>query len=106
MTRHFGEDFAEGFATAHEGVPDNPADKEAMDLYNNELGRRIARENPDASDEEIADLVFQAVTEGEALVIDGGGELAFSDDVAVGATGSADDLPVGGRITPPEVKSN
>lgn len=103
MTRHFGEDFAAAFGTAHEGVPGNPADKEAMDLYNNELGRSIAVANPDASDEELADLVFQAINDGEAVVIDASGELAYSDQVAVGATGSADDPPATGtHDAPPE----
>lgn len=37
-----------------------------MDLYNNELGRRIATENPEASPEELARLVYEAVEDGEA----------------------------------------
>ena len=101
MTDRFGEGFGESFATAHEGVP-GPADKEAMDLFNNELGRRIATGNPGAPDEELADLVFDAVRSDEAVVIDGRGELAFCDRVAVGETGSADDPAANGRITPPD----
>jgi hypothetical protein len=73
-----------------------------MDLYNNELGRRIGRENRNASDEELAEFVYQAVTRGDAVVIDRHGDLAFSDQVAIGQTGSADDAPVNGTITPPE----
>lgn len=106
MTSRFGEEFAASFGTAHEGVPGNPAAKEAMDLYNNELGRRIASENPDASDEELADLVFEAVMDGEAVVIDAAGELAFSDQVEVGATGRATGEPAEARITPPKWDSN
>ena len=103
MTKNFGEKFAAAFGTAHEGVPGNPADKEAMDLFNNELGRRIATENPNASDEELADLIFKAINNGEAVVIDGGNNLAFSNKVAVGATGTADDPPRNGTLTaPPE----
>ena len=102
MTSRFGEGFAEAFGTAHEGVPGNPADREAMDLHNNALGRRIALENPGASDEELARLVFEAVNNGDAVVIDRSGELKFSDQVAVGHTGRADDLPVKGVVTPPE----
>ena len=109
MTKHFGEDFAAAFGTAHEGVPTNPITgqgnppgREAMDLFNNELGRRIAHENPDATDDELADLVFEAVQDGEAVVIDARGELAFSDRVAVGATGEAAGEPLPGRIVPPD----
>ncbi|WP_216216056.1 DUF6973 domain-containing protein [Amycolatopsis aidingensis] len=91
MTRQFGADWTEQYATAHEALPGNPADREAMDLYNNEVGRRIASENPDASPEELADLVAHAVREGNTVVIDGNGELAYSDDVVEGDTGRADD---------------
>jgi len=102
MTDRFGEDFAAAFATAHEGVPGNPANKEAMDLYNNALGRDIARDNPGASDEELAELVFEAVNNGDAVVIDASGDLAFSDQVAIGQTGDAPPGAIDGVIAPPE----
>lgn len=102
LTKNFGEDFAAAFASAHEGVPNNPADREAMDLYNNEVGRRIAAENPDASDEELAELVYDAVQNGETVVIDANGDLAYSDQVEVGQNGTADDPPAEGDETPPE----
>ena len=38
-------------------LPGNSADREAMDLYNNEVGRQIALAHPDASRQELADLV-------------------------------------------------
>ena len=101
MTRHFGEEFAAAMASAHEGAPGNPADREAMDVYNNEVGRRIAAENPEASDEELAQLIYEAVENGEMLVIDANGELAYSDEVEVGQTGTADDPPSQGGKTPP-----
>ena len=34
-------------APAHEALPGNTASREAMDLYNNEVGRNIARDNPE-----------------------------------------------------------
>lgn len=37
LVHDFRSDFARKFATAHEGLPGNPADREAMDLYNNEV---------------------------------------------------------------------
>ncbi len=57
MTQRFGEDWAEKFTTAHERLPDNYASSEAMDLHNNEVGRSIAASNPDATPEQLADLV-------------------------------------------------
>lgn len=96
MANEFGQDFATKFGTAHEGVPGNEADREAMDLYNNEVGRRIASEHPDASPEELADLVQQAVERGEMVVIDGNGELAWSNQVPVGQHGQPNDPPRGG----------
>lgn len=106
MTDRFGEEFANSFATAHEGVPGNPAAKEAMDLYNNEVGRRIARENAGASDEELAGLVAQAVRDGEMLVIGSDGNLAWSDQVEIGQTGNANPGVLPGQQTPPDYNSN
>lgn len=102
MTRQFGPEFAAAFATAHEGVPGNPADREAMDLYNNEIGRQIATCNPDATEEELQDLVMAAITNGDAVVIDGNGDLQFSDSVKVGETGEANDPAAPGLLTPPK----
>lgn len=105
LTKEFGVGFAESFATAHEGRPGNPDTREAMDLYNNELGRRIATQNPDASPQELAELVYQAVIDGDALVISGdaSGNLAYSDQIAIGETGSAERRsPREGVLIPPE----
>lgn len=102
MTSEYGVDFAAAFGTAHEGVAGNPSDREAMDLYNNEVGRKIASENPDASPQELADLVQQAIEDGEMLVIDGNGDLAWSDQVPVGATGDADGQPADGQRPTPD----
>ena len=44
MIGYFGEEFTRRFTTAHEATPDNPSAREAMDLHNNEVGRRIAAE--------------------------------------------------------------
>ncbi|SMO45749.1 DUF6973 domain-containing protein [Paracoccus laeviglucosivorans] len=107
MSDRFGEEFSAAMGTAHEGVPGNPAAKEAMDLYNNEVGRRIARENPDADDKQLADKVAEAVRNGEMLVIGSDGNLAWSDQVEYGKNGDANattTLP--GKQTPPEYKSS
>lgn len=102
MTKEYGAEWTEQFATAHEGLPGNPATREAMDLYNNEVGRRIATENPNASDEELANLVQQAVENGELLVINSQGDLAWSNDVPVGQHGLTSDETIDGKIATPD----
>jgi hypothetical protein len=106
MTQRYGEQWAKDYASAHEQIPGNGADREAMDLYNNELGRRIATEHPDASPKELADLVQRAVEDGDAIVIDANGDLAFSDQVEVGHTGTADDGPAAGQQPDPNGDSH
>lgn len=91
LTSEFGAEWTAQFATAHEARPGNPGNREAMDLYNNEVGRRIATEHPNASPAELADHVRAALRNGDLVVIDQGGRLAWSDTVAVGQHG----------ITPP-----
>ena len=101
MTKEFGAEWTQQFATAHEGLPGNPADREAMDLYNNEVGRQIALANPNASDEELATLVQQAVTDGKMVVLDPKGELQWSDRVPLWQHGLTDNTPgVGGQPRP------
>lgn len=80
-SRDIGNDWTTDFWTAHERVPTNDPAREAMDLYNNEVGRRIAEENPRASDQELADLVEQAVADGEMVVIDKDGRLVPSNSI-------------------------
>jgi hypothetical protein len=103
LTQEFGANWAEQFTTAHEALPGNPSVREAMDLYNNEVGRRIAVENPRASAEELANLIEAAINNGEMLVVDARGNLAWSDQVAEGQTGRADAAPaLPGRIAVPD----
>lgn len=102
MTKEYGKEWAEQFATAHEGLPGNPATREAMDLYNNEVGRQIAIDHSDASPEELADLVQQAVTDGRMLVVDAHGQLARSNDVPLGQHGLTDDTVLPGQLAKPD----
>lgn len=69
MTQQFGEDWTAAFTAAHEGRVDNYQSSESMDLYNNQVGRNIALANPDASPEQLADLVQQSVQNGDMVVI-------------------------------------
>lgn len=88
MTRKFGADWTREYATAHERMDGNPGPREAMDLYNNEVGRKIATDNPNASDADLQRLVREAVDRGDTVVIDRAGQLAWSDRVALGDHGS------------------
>lgn len=105
MTKRYGADFTENFTNAHEGAPGNPADREAMDLYNNAVGRRIATENPNASDEQLAQLVQQAIQRGEMIVIDRNGNLAWSDGVSYGEHGIANDGVAPGVMPRPDANA-
>lgn len=102
LTRQFGEEWTEQFTTAHEAIPGNDAEREAMDLYNNEIGRNIATANPDATNEEIADLIQQAIDDGQLTVVDRGGDLAMSDDVALWNHGYGSGQALPGQIAVPD----
>lgn len=100
MTQRFGDEWTRDFATAHERRPGNYASSEAMDLWNNEVGRRIAAANPDASPAQLADMVEQAVRNGETVVIRSDGQgVVWSDQIRVGGpTGdSSVSVPVQGN---------
>lgn len=102
LVKNFGEEWAGQFATAHEAYPGNPAEREAMDLYNNEVGRGIARDNPDASAEELAQAVRAAVDAGRLVVIDQAGDLAWSNSVALWQHGETGDETIDGHIAVPD----
>ncbi|BBX29241.1 DUF6973 domain-containing protein [Mycolicibacterium alvei] len=90
MTQRFGEKWTQDFTTAHERLPRNPSTAEAMDLYNNEVGRNIARAHPDATPAELANYVEQAVRQGDTVVVapnSGGERLAWSNTVNEGEAG-------------------
>lgn len=87
LTQEYGSDWARAFTTAHEGLPGNVANREAMDLYNNSMGIQIGAANPNATPAQLADLVQEAVTQGNTVVINSGGNLQWSDRVPVGQHG-------------------
>jgi hypothetical protein len=90
LTKNFGKEWTNQFTTAHEARPGNPATREAMDLYNNEIGRQIAIDNPNASEAELANLLIQAINSGKLIVIDQNGKLAASNKVPLGKHGLTD----------------
>ena len=69
LAKRFGPNWASEFTSAHEGYRSNPGPAEAMDLYNNEVGRSIAIANPDATDEDLARLIADAVRNGNLTTI-------------------------------------
>ncbi|MEV0360456.1 hypothetical protein AB0H71_30815 [Nocardia sp. NPDC050697] len=88
MTQRYGEEWTAQFASSHEGVGGNAPAREAMDLYNNQLGRQVAAENPDASPEDLGRLVQQKIDSGEAIVVNGDRQIEWSNRVGVGETES------------------
>ncbi|MEU1982459.1 hypothetical protein [Nocardia sp. NPDC019395] len=100
MTREFGEDWTTEYTSKHEGRPDNASVREAMDLYNNEIGRTIALQNPDADPEELQELVKQAVERGDTVVVNQERQLSWSDDVEVGATVDSAELDSKAKYLP------
>ncbi|MGV0624703.1 DUF4226 domain-containing protein [Mycolicibacter minnesotensis] len=102
MTQRFGENWTRDFATAHERLPNNPATAEAMDLYNNEVGRSLAAANPHATPAQLADLMQQAVDRGNTVVIaPGGDKLAWSNTIAWGEAGTTSASTVPGQAPVP-----
>jgi hypothetical protein len=101
LAGEFGQEWTEQFTTAHEALPGNTAAREAMDLYNNSVGRSIMRNNPGADAEELAALVRDAVDEGRLIVVNRSGNLAWSNTVAVWDHGLAPDATREGRLAVP-----
>ncbi|MFE7800388.1 DUF6973 domain-containing protein [Nocardia sp. NPDC057440] len=84
MTQEFGEEWTKEYTSKHEARPDNAAVREAMDLYNNEVGRKIALANPDASPEDLQGLVKDAVDRGDTVLIGQDKNLNWTNQVRVG----------------------
>ncbi|PWW58358.1 DUF6973 domain-containing protein [Actinokineospora spheciospongiae] len=100
VVNRFGPEWAAQYTTAHERVDTNSATAEAMDLHNNEIGRRIAAEHPDAGPGELKGYIDKAVRDGEVVVVGSDGRLVPSSEVATGETGRAQDDPATGGDDP------
>lgn len=103
LAKKFGGQWAEQFTTAHEALPGNPGTREAMDLYNNKIGREVYANNPGASDEELANLIQEAVNDGKLVIIDKDGNLAWSDCVPLHEHGLTDGISQNGVIPVPNI---
>ena len=69
MTDKIGEEKAKQFADAHEQIPNNPIEHMEMDLHNNELGRKIAKEYAGQGYDVFSQKILEAINNGEAKVI-------------------------------------
>lgn len=105
LTQQYGEQWTKAFATAHEGFPKNFANREAMDLYNNEVGRSIGANNKNATPEQLANLVEQSLNQGKLVVVDRNGSLEWSDRVVKGQHGFAPNEVIGPHLDTPSVVS-
>jgi hypothetical protein len=103
LTQQYGEQWTKAFATAHEGLPGNTANREAMDLYNNEVGRSIGASNRNATPEQLANLVEQSLNQGKLVVVDRNGSLEWSDRVVKGQHGLAPNEVIGPNLGTPGV---
>ncbi|NLE78355.1 MAG: hypothetical protein GX610_02050 [Rhodococcus sp.] len=86
MAQKYGAEWTGDFATAHEGTGANSPHREAMDLHNNELGRKLAQQHPDATPEEMQQYVRDAIDNGDAIVIGDDSQINWSDNVVPGST--------------------
>jgi hypothetical protein len=82
QTQAFGADWANQFTSAHEGFEQGQTTTAAMDLYNNKIGQQIALQNPNASPQELADLVMFALDNGYLTVVSPAGRLTWSNEIA------------------------
>jgi hypothetical protein len=100
MAQEFGDDFANRYTTAHEALPGNQGPREAMDLHNNEVGRAIARAHPDATPEELARYIHEAVRRGDMVVVGRDGQLVYTDQIQPEDTVDSRALSRDGRPLP------
>ncbi len=101
LAQEYGPDWARAFTTAHEGLPGNFANREAMDLYNNNVGVRIGAANRNASPEELSRLISGALDRGELVAMDARGQLEWSDRVRVGQHGLTPTDVIGPHLPTP-----
>jgi hypothetical protein len=99
----FGSEWAARYTTAHEAVPGSPAPREAMDLYNNEVGRALAVQLPlHRDDGELQEKIARALDDGALVVISSDGALRWSDEITRDKTAIAEDLR---RVPAPSSRS-
>ncbi len=101
LAQEYGADWAKAFTTAHEGLPGNVANREAMDLYNNSIGIQVGAANRNATPDQLANLIQQQLDQGKLVVVDRSGNLEWSDRVRVGQHGLSPDDVIGPKLNTP-----
>ncbi|WP_308210903.1 DUF6973 domain-containing protein [Actinokineospora diospyrosa] len=83
LTLEFGADWALEYTTAHERAPDPDSEMpEAMDLHNNAVGAKIARDNPGIRRDQLRELVDQSIRSGNMVVINDKGRLEYTGETS------------------------
>lgn len=83
LASEHGDDWANRFTTAHVRFPGNNPIDMAMDLHNNEVGRRIAAQHPGAGPAELERYVAEAVRNGEMVVVGHDRNLVRSNEIPI-----------------------
>jgi len=80
-TQDVGESFTEKWSDAHEySTPTNEVTTDLyMDIHNNNVGIEIGKNNPDASPDEIKQLILDRIDKGDMLIINSNNKLIKSD---------------------------
>lgn len=89
LAQTFGVDFARAYVTAHEGGPRNSRYREAMDLYNDYYGLELYLRYPNATGQQLQEILIAALEQGDLIVIGQDGKLAWSDSLSYGQHGYA-----------------
>ncbi|KRA74887.1 hypothetical protein ASD78_11315 [Lysobacter sp. Root667] len=101
LAQEYGPEWGKAFTTAHEGLPGNWANREAMDLYNNSIGNQIGAANRNATPEQLANLIGQSLDQGKLVLMNGSGNLEWSDRVRVGQHGLSPEDVIGPKLPTP-----
>src|SRR5690554_5031335 len=80
-TQEAGEEFSQKWGDAHEySTPVNEVSTDLyMDIHNNDVGIEIGKNNPDASPEEIRNIILDRIDNGDLLIINENNKLIKSD---------------------------
>jgi RHS repeat-associated protein len=70
MTKESNSDFAQKLGFAHEQDSQNSPAQRAMDLLNNQIGQKIANDNPKASTKELSLLVLENINNGKSYMVE------------------------------------
>lgn len=67
MTKMMGEKNAKHFADGHENIPNNPKGSKEMDLFNNAVGRALAKDPKNKNKKDI-DVILEALKKGQLQI--------------------------------------